>query len=70
MDSFNSLRDSIFLIAFMVRGYYRVLLKRRIGVGRCLIWGCVSFGGVSHLGVDYVNMVSLIRAITPAYPVL
>ena len=45
MDSFNSLRDSIFLIAFIVGGYYRVLLKRRVGVGYCLIWGCVLFGG-------------------------
>ena len=50
MDSFNSLGDSSFLIAFVVGGYFRILLKRRVGVGRCL----VSFGGMSRLGVCLV----------------
>jgi len=45
MDSFNGLGDSSFLIAFVVGGHFRVLLKRHVGVGRCLVWGCVSFGG-------------------------
>ena len=45
MDSFNGLGDSSFLIVFMVGGHFRVLLKGRVGVGRCLVWGCVSFGG-------------------------
>ena len=45
MDSFNGLGDSSFLIAFVVGGYFRILLKRRVGVGRCLVWGYVSFGG-------------------------
>ncbi len=37
MDSFDSLRDSSFLIAFIVGGHFRVLLKRRVGVGQCLV---------------------------------
>ena len=45
MDSFNSFRDSSFLIAFIVRGYFRILLKRRVGVERYLVWGYVLFGG-------------------------
>ena len=45
MDSFNGFGDSSFLIAFVVGGHFRILLKRRVGVGRCLVWGYVSFGG-------------------------
>jgi len=45
MNSFNDLGDSSFLIAFVVGRHFRVLLKRRVGVRRCLVWGCVSFGG-------------------------